>query len=49
MASCMRCIRFLDFRLIDGAPKIRAEIVWKPNYLNFGFPVVNGALDGYRA
>jgi hypothetical protein len=25
--------------LIDGAAMIGAEVVWKPNYLNFGFPL----------
>jgi len=50
MVSCMRYIRYLGLRLIDGAAMIRAEIVWKPNYLDFGFPVADGAFDnGYRA
>jgi hypothetical protein len=26
-------------RLVDGAAMIGAEAVWKPNYLNFGFPL----------
>jgi hypothetical protein len=50
MVSCMRYIRSPGFRLIDGAPMIPAEIVWKPNYSSFGFPVADGAPDnGCRA